>query len=371
MALDIKKDNWVVGERAFPPGESLRFVRPIKTLLELVPGPAIFWSLKRHFCIPNRKAHQWVALAKNDFREYASNWRRKIHRLDRPKFLAVWELLQSQEAVQCDYRFSPDGSEQDIWLREVSACYRNWRGEAEGLISVYTDISDLKLDPLIEAPDLNDHAESPGLRTLAHDVANCIHTISMELELVGLKLQAPVPVELLDSVNRLQWHMRRLLEFYVARSTEPEDGNFRPVAEDMVRRFQKKLFPLGVELEFSSDEVLPEVRIGAEALCQILEQLVEFYSAQLKDSGKLKMEMRVVVSEGCEQLEVKLSSAAHEHREGDSVQQFLQIDDRRVGVTTAVAQEILRHHREKIAFAKPSGACGALTIRFDVKAPAS
>ena len=51
------------------------------------------------------------------------------------------------------------------------------------------------------------------------------------------------------------------------------------------------------------------VRIGAEALCQILEQLAEYYCAQLKESGKLKMEFRVVRNESHEQLEVKLSSA--------------------------------------------------------------
>lgn len=372
MALDIKKDSSVVGERAFPPGESLRFVRPIKNLLELVPGPAIFWSLKRHFCIPNRKAHQWIASAKNDFREYASNWTRKVHRLDRPRFLAVWEQLQLQETVACDYRLAPDGLEQETWIREVSACYRNWRGEAEGLISVYTDVSDLKSAPLIEeAESVDIPSERPALRGLAHDIANCIHNISMELELMSLKSQAPAPVELLDSLNRLQWSMRQLLEYRMTEGPEPVSANFRPFPEEMIRRFQRRLYPCGVELEFYSDETLPEVKIGVDALYQILEQLVDYYCAQLKAPAKLKMELCVVGGTGGEQLEVKLSPG-HGFRQEESVQPFLQLDDHRVTVSTAVAREILRHHREKISFAMPGAECGALTVRFDVvKQPAA
>ena len=174
MALDSEKDKSVLGERAFPLGGSSRSVRPINNLLELLPGPAVFWSLKRHFCIPNRKAHPWVASAKNDFREYASRWTRKVNRLDRPKFFSVWELLQGNEAVQCDYRFSPAGLDQDIWLRENSTYYRNSRGEAEGLICIYTDISDLKSQLPLESAHPDDHAESPTLPALAHDIGNCI-----------------------------------------------------------------------------------------------------------------------------------------------------------------------------------------------------
>lgn len=371
MALDTKKDSSVADERAFPPGESLRFVRPIKNLLELVPGPAIFWSLKRHFCIPNRRAHRWIATAKNDFREYASNWTRKIHRPDRPKFLSVWEQLQLQETVQCDYRFSPDSLEQEVWLREVSACYRSWRGEAEGLISVYTDVSDLKSEPLIEEADSNDEFEKPALQGLAHDIANCIHNISMELELMNLKSKAPAPVELLDSLNRLQWAIRQLLDCRIGQRPELVAASSRPVAEEMIRRFQRKLFPCGVELEFYSDETLPEIKIGTEALYHILEQLVDFYCAQLKAPAKLKVELRLVGGVGGEQLEVELSSPGRDRSVDDSVQPFLQIEDRRVSVSTTVAHEILRHHREKIAFAMPRWACGVLTLRFDVKQPAT
>jgi hypothetical protein len=365
--LDSEKDKSVLGEPGFPLGGSLRYVRPINNLLELLPGPAVFWSLKRHFCIPNRKAHRWVASAKNDFREYASRWTRKINRSDRQKFFSVWELLQRTEAVQCDYRFSPPDLEQHIWLRESSTYYRNSRGEAEGLISVYTDISDLKSQSPIETEHPGDPAESPTLPALAHDIGNCIQYISMELELMGLNSQTPMPLELLDRLNQLQWRARQLLDCRVTRSDESAEASHRPVLENMVRRFWRKLFPHGIELEIHSDEGIPEVQIGAEALCQILEQLVEFYSVQLKGSGKLKMEFRVVRAESYEQLEVKLSSAAHDQWGSDSVRPFLQIDESRVQVSTTVAQEILRHHREKVSFATSCSDHAALTIRFDVK----
>ena len=328
----------------------------------------MFWSLQRHFCIPNQKAHQWVSSAKNDFREYAANWSRKIDRLDRPKFLSVWQALQSgDETVRCDYRFSPDGTGQQLWLRENSSCYRSWQGEAEGLISIYTDISDLEAHPWPEPRTENDKRAAPGIRSLAHDIANCVHNISIELELMGLRSGASAPPEVVDTFNRLGRCMRELLEYCAPRSAAAAEEDLNAMLEERVRRLNAKLFRDGVVLDLACEKRLPPVRIGAEPLAQILEQLVEFCSIQLKQGGRLTMEVGVIGSDRQRQVEVKLSSASQDQLKPDSVQPFLQIDDCRVGVSTSVAQQILRDHGANVFFAQPSAKSSVLTIRFDTK----
>ncbi|HEU4344446.1 MAG TPA: hypothetical protein VFU31_23065, partial [Candidatus Binatia bacterium] len=257
MALEIKKDNSLDRERPAASGESLRFIRPIRSLLELVPEPAMFWSFQRHFCIPNQKAHQWVSSAKNDFREYAANWSRKIDRLDRPKFLSVWQALQSgEETVRCDYGFSPDGPGQKLWLRESSSCYRNWQGEAEGLISVYTDISDLDAHPWSHQPNETDKPAVPGIRSLAHDIANCVHNISIELELMGLRSGASAPPEVVDTFNRLQRCMRELLEYCAPKSVAAAEDDLNAVLEERVRHLNAKLFRDRVVVDLACEERL-------------------------------------------------------------------------------------------------------------------
>jgi hypothetical protein len=368
VALDIKRDNSLGFERPAASGESLRFIRPIRSLLELVPEPAMFWSLQRHFCIPNQKAHQWVSSAKNDFREYAANWSRKIDRLDRPKFLSVWQALQSgKETVRCDYGFSPDGTGQKLWLRESSTSYRNWQGEAEGLISVYTDISDLRTQRWPEPPHETDKPAVPEIRSLAHDIANCVHNISIELELMGLRSGASAPPEVVDTFNRLQRCMRELLEYCAPKSAAAAGDDLNAVLEARVRRLNAKLLTHGVVLELACEKRLPPVRIGSEALAQVLEQLVESCGGQLKQGGRLTIQVGVIGGDGQKQVEVKLSSASPDQLKRDSLKPFLQIDDCRVGVSTSVAQQILRDHGANVFFTQPPSKSSVLTIRFETK----
>jgi hypothetical protein len=122
-----------------------------------------------------------------------------------------------------------------------------------------------------------------------------------------------------------------------------------------------------VVLDLACEKRLPPVRIGAEPLAQILEQLVEFCSTQLKQGGRLTMEVGVIGRDRQREVEVKLSSASQDQLKPDSVQPFLQIDDCRVGVSTSVAQQILRDHGANVFFAQPSAKSSVLTIRFDTK----
>jgi PAS domain-containing protein len=118
-------------------------------LLDLLPCTAAIWALKEDTATLNPQAQQLFAVV-NGEEATVTAWTDQIHPQDRSIFtVSRRELLSGLKRAGCDYRFFPNGQRQAIWLREISTIQPARHGKPGGVLSVYTDISDLKKDGLV------------------------------------------------------------------------------------------------------------------------------------------------------------------------------------------------------------------------------
>jgi len=113
--------------------------------LESFPCAVALWTPDRLSCVLNGKAMKLLGFLEEDFRKDPSLWISRIHPQDRAKVRTAWKkLIDGEEAITCDFRFTPRNPKKLIALREVSAWCQNPQGFVEAITSVYTDVSDLK-----------------------------------------------------------------------------------------------------------------------------------------------------------------------------------------------------------------------------------
>ena len=171
-----------------------------RAFCELIPGAASLWSRNRSFCILNESATRLSNYSESEFVSCPSLWLERIHADDRANFLeSIKELGKRKSTAQCDYRFFPRGAHRPTWIRESSLLAGDRIGNALEVISIYTDISDLKSDHSV--PSKKD-STAEIVKSLLHELQNRIQKITMELELAQLDSKNQLNVA--DVVNLIK-----------------------------------------------------------------------------------------------------------------------------------------------------------------------
>lgn len=160
-------------------------------LLDFLPCAAAIWDVGKDTVMLNPQAQQLFAEGKDE-RASVTAWTDRIHPQDRSIFTASRkELLSGLKRAGCVYRFFPNGQRQAIWLREISTIQPALHGKPGGVLSVYTDISDLKKR---QAGKKNKWSQTKAamIDGLTHELQNSLQGIGIGVDLRSMTTSDPV-----------------------------------------------------------------------------------------------------------------------------------------------------------------------------------
>lgn len=181
----------------------------VKRIVEAFPRGAAVWSVHPFFCVFNRHALRLTGFSERDFQQNNSLWLSRVNPKDLPVISEARKRLRTEQTqVSCAYRFLPNGSAHEIWIRDVSIPFQNADNQRGGILSAYTDVSSL-LTSGTECPPISIDLRKV-LETLTHDIRNCVHDIAGAFEL--FKITGSLPAQSEAVTNSIQKVQRLLVE---------------------------------------------------------------------------------------------------------------------------------------------------------------
>lgn len=333
-------------------------------IFELIPCPVALWSRDRRLCVFNDSTRQLLGFCEHDFRENPSLWTDRIPPRDRAGFVSEWTKFQrGEKRISCAYRFLPKHRGTEIRLREVSVSYPI-RGDAPGVWSLYSE------DPTVE-DDLGGIQQVRELvRGLTHEIGNSLQAISGELDLLRMS-GALLPENSLAVTNGVK-QIRKLtheIEEYLApaplqlRAEDPVT-----VLNEVIQSRQRELVAQEIRIAVVLRQPLPRVPLD-EQFRSALERVIDFSCALLPQGGELKIEAGLQRVGEADYIELNLVTASPTSitvEEKDVFRPFLKLNGCRVGLSMAMARQILRRHFGKIIFRKERCDQGVFSILIRV-----
>ena len=156
--------------------------------IDALPVAIAVWQVDHSLQSINTHAIRLIGFSDSDLIADTDLWIRQIHPDDRPAFSASWsELRRGKCESSCDYRFFPKQSTRPTWLREVSVLSPKQAHGRTYVISTYIEIDDLKESRKEIEAQSSEAARTDILKSLFHDVQNCIQIVRMEIELTRIR----------------------------------------------------------------------------------------------------------------------------------------------------------------------------------------
>lgn len=332
-------------------------------LIEVFPHPSALWTRGRESCIFNSAARGFFGSVEPESTPGAA-WLERVHQHDRNQFRSALDRLYSGVGtVRVDYRFFPQSQSDSIYLTELSSLY-NCGGDTLATWSIYSEaVSSSTPGEAVERKRLRDL-----LLGLNHDVSNHLQVIKGEVSLLALAER--ISEETATVVNHGVTNIKKLLlemgEFLSPSPLELNMENPAVVFAEVLRESEKELAEHHIRLSFVLQEPLPALPMGRQ-FRDALREVIQFSCALLPEGGEVKIETRFITTERGRELEILVVNASPSKlgmEEVDVFRPFLNINGRRVGLSMAVAREILRRHSGKIVFRREERNRGVFSIRL-------
>jgi hypothetical protein len=340
----------------------------VSIILEVIPYPVALWSLDRRSCIFNHLTRELLGFSDDDFIKNGSLWTDRIHPQDQDAFASAWRKLQAGEKkIDCRYRFLPKNETAALRLREISIVHSRRESDGLGTWSLYTQETGL------EDEFTGTYSLRKLLGGLTHDIGNNLQTISGELELS--RWSGVLSVESAEAMARGITQIRTLaheIEEYLFPSThrlKTEDP--ASLLTEVIQSKEKEMAAHGIRTGMVVKEVLPKVPLDGQ-FDRALRGVIDFSRALLPQGGELKIEAGMRRREGERYIELNIvssSSTSLQVDERDVFRPFSKVNGHRLGLSMAVAQQILRRHYGEIVFRKEDSNRGVFSLL--IRAPES
>jgi hypothetical protein len=367
-----RKTAAVGGAEVFNGGELKTALWEAGTLLGHLPCAAAFWSPDRRFCVFNALVRQLVGFCEHDLEQTNSLWTDQIHPHDRDSFLTAWNKLQNGAAsIFCHYRFFPKHKTGEVLLREFSFPYQP-RDKRDGVIwSFYSEDS-----TPVKAAD-KEGSEVRQIRELVagliHEISNHLQVISGELDLLSLAgaLPAESSKAVTFGVQKIHELTCEIDEYLCPPPLQLRSEDLATMLTEVIRGSERELTEHGIRTTVVLKEPIPKLRLDWQ-FRSALRRIIKFSCALLPRGGELKLEAGLHLAGGNRYVELSLINASPTHLSVDTndvFRPFLKVNDCRVGLSMAVAREILRRHFGKVVFHTEQRNRGVFSIL--IKAPDS
>jgi K+-sensing histidine kinase KdpD len=354
-------------ERNSPSSSSTGLI-DVSVILEVIPYPVALWSLDRRSCIFNHPTRELLGFSDDDFHQNNSLWTDRIHPQDRDAFVSAWSKLRAGEKkVACRYRFLPKNHATALRLREIAIVHARRESDALAIWSLYIEESGFD-DELTGAYPLR-----KLLGGLTHDIGNNLQTISGELELS--RWSGVLSVESAEAMARGITQIRTLAheieEYLFPSKYRPRTEDPASLLTEVIQSQEKEMAAQGIRTGMVVKEALPKVPLDGQ-FDRALRGVIDFSRALLPQGGELKIEAGMRRREGERYIELNIvssSSTSLQVDERDVFRPFSNINGYRLGLSMAVAQQILRRHYGEIAFRKEDANRGVFSLL--IRAPES
>ena len=340
----------------------------VSVILEVIPYPVALWSLDRRSCIFNHPTRELLGFSDDDFNQNSSLWMDRIHPQDRDAFVSAWSSLQAgDKKIACRYRFLAKNHATALRLTEISIVQSRRESDVLAIWSLYSEESGFD-DEFTGAYPLR-----KLLGGLTHDIGNNLQTISGELELS--RWSGVLSVESAEAMARGITQIRTLaheIEEYLFPSTHrlrTEDP--ASLLTEVIQSKEKEMAAHGIRTGMVVKEALPKVPLDGQ-FDRALRGVIDFSRALLPQGGELKIEAGMRRREGERYIELNIvssSATSLEVDEKDVFRPFSNVNGHRLGLSMAVAQQILRRHYGEIAFRKEGSNRGVFSLL--IRAPES
>ena len=328
---------------------------------EMIPGAVSLWNRERSVWLLNESAKRMINYSGADFVNRPSLWVERVHSYDRENYCRfVGNLDKDQPPAPCDYRFFPRNALRPKWIREQSVVLgRDQNGGALDVISAFTDISDVISSHGADAK--KDDRDSA--RLLLHELHNCFHKISLELELAQMDLKRNFKSaevgNVMESLNRSLLDLRTQV-FNILEGRTSQDPLI--ILDDVMRKMRKELSRQRVKLRLVRQGPLPMVKGDEDQLRNAFERVFEFCGAMLKHGGNLEVEAGPKEIGGQSYAEVRVTSSSSTSLELDEEAKACQPEGHRIGLGIMLAAEIFERYRGQVSFQQRSNKQGQVTV---------
>ncbi|MPZ76279.1 MAG: PAS domain-containing protein [Deltaproteobacteria bacterium] len=335
------------------------------TVIELLPIPAALWSLDRRSCVFNDATRELLGFCEHDFLQDHSLWLDRIHQEDRKEFLSAWKNLQSGATkASLRYRFLPKNQVQDRRLREVSFPYFRRDVEKPDIWTLYTE----------EAASENILARAGQVRNLmrglTHEIGNNLQAIRGEVDI--LRISGAVPADSAEAIyrgiNQVRSLAHEIHEYFFPPFDDLRTEDPASVLTQVIQSREKEMAAHGIRAGVTLKESLPKVPLDWQ-FGRALTEVIDFSRALLAKGGELNIEAGMRRQDGEKYIELNIvssSSTSLQVEEGDVFRPYCNVNGHRVGLSMAVAQQILRRHFGKIVFRKEQSNRGVFSLSIRV-----
>ncbi len=345
--------------------------RVVTAILNSIPSPIAIWSGDRRWWTLNSAATRLTGFSGQDFHQNPTLWIEHVHPQDRANLLAAWERLRDGEKeVSCEYRFFPNKSQSEIWLRDVSDSCPVLGEKARAICSAFTHLSGL--DGRKQTYSEEGKPRYPGeklIRELTHAIQNSLQTIMSQIEILDLPATAPseycVIVNKVDEIGRF---LSEANEYFSPVRAPFSVVNPLVVLRDLKRQAGKSLADQGIRVSMVCKDSLPDVFVDPQEFRNAVRQVIDFSLVLLPKGGEVVLAAGQKTINGKKFIELSvacISGSSLTCEEEDVFQPFVRVNGQRVGLSMAIAQEILRRQHGEINFRKESGNRGVFTILME------
>jgi signal transduction histidine kinase len=172
-----------------------------------------------------------------------------------------------------------------------------------------------------------------------------------------------------NGIERLDELTKELRDYFVA--PEPQLAVAEPdiLLTQVVHEIEAELKRREVHLHVLYSSPLPHVRLDRAQIRDAFKRVMDFCQALLSNGGELEINAGRKTIDGQEWIELTLTSKTASTLEIDETnvfKPFLQVNGIQVGLSMAIAREILRRHHGQIVFRKESPRRGRIAILMKV-----
>ena len=338
-------------------------------ILDIFRAGAAIWFVNPFFCAVNRSAVKLTGFSEDEFKNDHSLWLTRVHPVDVGSINNARRKLRTQMTeIVCNYRFLPNGRNQEIWIRDVSVPIKNSKGGFGGIFSVYTKIS----NPIkaIKQMDNRTAEFKKVVGGLAHNIRSSLHEVSGNIELFGL--ESGMPAKLQEAANKtieINDLIGDLEEYLCPPDIRMARGNVVILLENILRGMRERLLARGIELSVAHQDSLPQVEIDPRQMRSAIDRLLSFSAAILPQGGRLIVKARPCNWHGMQYLEVELVCYSPDSLavdEKDIFEPFIQVGRYKTGLSLALAREAMYRNFGRVSFRKKDSHEARFTLLIKV-----